>query len=237
VVSYEERVEVFNRQIGELLDAAATKLFENTETQDKIFDRLRKSREAMQLLEETEDKEVTLSRVEFELRSVSSELLKYEQLEREDLWLRKSVPVIILFYLILVVLLMYFSRTLPEDAKIPLVGVPLSVAAWAGLGSIAAILFRFYKMQTARLKDEVRWMIAGPVIGIIMGALGYLAIKVGLIVVSSGGPNSPATDPRVEIMWIVAFLGGFSDRFFETVIGSLSDRFLPSVETRDGPRG
>ena len=132
---------------------------------------------------------------------------------------------------------MYFSRTLPEDAKIPLVGVPLSVAAWAGLGSIAAILFRFYKMQTARLKDEVRWMIAGPVIGIIMGALGYLAIKVGLIVVSSGGPNSPATDPRVEIMWIVAFLGGFSDRFFETVIGSLSDRFLPSVETRDGPRG
>lgn len=233
------RVDAFGKQVGDLLDAVATKLFENTELQDKLFERLRKSREALQSLDQTKDREVTLSRVEFELRSVSSELLKHEQLEREDLWLRKSVPLIILFYLVLIILLIYFSHTLPEDTKIPLVGVPLSVAAWAGLGSISAILFIFYRMQTVRLKDEVRWMIARPIIGIIMGALAYLAIKIGLIVASSGsqtigGQNAATPDPRLELMWIVAFLGGFSDRFFDSLIGSLSDRFIPPETPRKG---
>jgi hypothetical protein len=223
----EERVNTFNRQIDELLKQSAAKLYEDVEIQDKVYDRLRKSREAMQLLDETEDTEITLSRVEFELQSVSSVLLKHDRIEQEDLWLRKSVPAIIGLYLALIVALIYFAQKLPDDAKLPLIGVPLSVAAWAGLGSLAAILFRFYKMQTVRLKNELRWMIARPIIGIIMGALAYLTVKIGLIVVSSGGPSNTATDPRIELMWIVAFLGGFNDRFFETVIGSMSERLSP----------
>lgn len=110
---------------------------------------------------------------------------------------------------------------------LPFLGVPACVIFWSALGGFAAILYRFTNAGDRDLEDPGRWLFSRPVTGIIMGAIAYLVVKAGLLV--SGQPgvqlaagSTPATN---EVMWLIAFLAGFSDRFSETTLRSLIGRF------------
>ena len=52
-----------------------------------------------------------------------------------------------------------------------------------------------------------------------MGALAYVAIVSGLFIFgAAAGLESNPENARPQLLWLAAFLGGFSDKFFETVI-------------------
>jgi hypothetical protein len=78
------------------------------------------------------------------------------------------------------------------------------------------------------MSQEFRWLIARPIIGIIMGSIAYLGVVSGMLILSTS--NGTTGTVREEIVWLLAFLGGFSDRFFESVIAALLARVPVSAE-------
>ena len=122
-----------------------------------------------------------------------------------------------------------------SDQKVPLYGVPLSVLMWGAAGSLAAILYKFYTARRrVRFEVEVRWLIARPIIGIIMSGVTYLAIAAGLVFLSNGSTNNTGTPPAVppgniEVYWILAFLAGFSDKFYLRIIDLLVGKTVGEI--------
>ena len=59
-----------------------------------------------------------------------------------------------------------------------------------------------------------------------MGSLSYLAIVSGLIIFGAVPEMTPATAiGRPQLLWAIAFLGGFSDKFFEAIIRVMVGKF------------
>lgn len=114
-------------------------------------------------------------------------------------------------------------------------GIPFPIIIWSGLGSFAAILYRFYKSpDRIKFEKELRWLIARPIIGIVMGAVSYLALVSGALVFSATPsadlPASLKDSGQLWQFWIVAFLSGFSDKFYEKVIEWLTSKFTAGTE-------
>jgi hypothetical protein len=113
-----------------------------------------------------------------------------------------------------------------NNLVIPVIGVPYSVAVWAAIGSLAAILYRFYNQRRGRLYDEIRWLIARPVIGIIMGCFAYLVIVSGLELFGvQTGAGIVESIARPQVFWLFAFLGGFSDKFYNGLVDLVVIKF------------
>jgi hypothetical protein len=145
------------------------------------------------------------------------------ELRAQRLWAFFAVGIII-FYIFLLVGSVLYSEIFKLDKPIPILGVPFSVILWGAAGSLAAILYRFYTARgRIRIDLEVRWLIARPIIGIIMAGVAYLAVVTGLSVLGIGSSsNAQAASPgRMEVYWIVAFLAGFSDKFYLKIIDLL----------------
>jgi hypothetical protein len=54
-----------------------------------------------------------------------------------------------------------------------------------------------------------------------MGIIAFLALKIGGVVMQS---STSATSQQQESIWILAFLAGFSDRFSDSVLRTLSGK-------------
>jgi len=166
---------------------------------------------------------------------VSALLLRGQQMRSDDKALRSLVFVLIAVYVGLIVLTIALGKieVWTSATAIPIMGVPVSVVLWSALGSLAAILYRFYAKQFGRMTEEVRWLIARPIVGIIMGCLGYLTIVSGLVVFGSTSSSFEQRDTSsLYVFWIVAFLAGFSDKFFESIIALLAGK-LTAGNTQD----
>lgn len=103
---------------------------------------------------------------------------------------------------------------------IPILSVPVTIVLWSLIGSLAAMLYRFNKADD--LDEPLRWLCARPVTGMVMGTIVYLMIKGTLILSSSQIPIS--TLGSQEVMWLIAFLSGFSDRFCDFVLNLVVGR-------------
>jgi hypothetical protein len=154
------------------------------------------------------------------------ELLQDEdrELTGEKRWKIWLIGIAALYLLILILAIPGFST----DRRI--LGVPFPIIVWGGVGSFAAILHRFYKSpRRINLEIELRWLFARPIIGIVMGSVSYLALVSGALVFSA----TPSQDLAAELdvsaeqwqFWVVAFLGGFSDKFYEKIIEWLTGTF------------
>jgi hypothetical protein len=112
-------------------------------------------------------------------------------------------------------------------------GIPISIVIWGAIGSLAAILYRFYtETERVRFGTEARWLIARPIIGIVMGMIAYLAFVSGLTLVTRGQlPNEAQSSP--EFYWLVAFLAGFSDKFYIQIINLFVDHNTDSNDERN----
>ncbi|MCB0000605.1 MAG: hypothetical protein KDE56_32795, partial [Anaerolineales bacterium] len=86
------------------------------------------------------------------------------------------------------------------------------------------ILHRFYNQRgRVRFDVELRWVLARPMIGILMSGVSYMAISSGLVVLGSQPPDATeATLAEFGIYAVIGFLAGFSDRFFERIIALLT---------------
>jgi hypothetical protein len=144
----------------------------------------------------------------------------------------------IVIYIVGIVLVAIFLNRLPSNSPNEVFGVPLLVIVWGAAGSLGAILYRFYtEHRRIRFAAEFRWLIARPIIGIIMGAVVYLALTSGLTLLQTSQPidigtGSTSTTAHNPAFWIIAFLAGFSDKFYLGVIDLLVARTVRSEETR-----
>lgn len=160
-----------------------------------------------------------------------SELLQDEERELigEKKW-KIWLIVVVAFYLLLLILAIPVFSTGND-----MFGIPFPIIVWSAVGSLAAILHRFYKSpRRINLEIEFRWLFARPIIGIIMGAVSYLALVSGALVFSATPSQDLSAELKVSAQqwqfWIVAFLGGFSDKFYEKIIEWLTSKFTASSE-------
>jgi hypothetical protein len=118
------------------------------------------------------------------------------------------------------------ARGLNGEVALPILGVPSCVLFWSVVGSFAAILYRFTNAGDRELEDPLRWLFSRPLTGVIMGAITYLVIKAGFLTMGSA-PASGSSEKlgTNEVIWLVAFLAGFSDRFADSLLKSLVGRF------------
>jgi hypothetical protein len=111
-------------------------------------------------------------------------------------------------------------------------GVPTCVIFWSAVGSFASMLYRFTHAWDGELEDPVRWLFSRPLTGIVMGSIAYLILKAGLVAVAQQSPAASGNSANTtEVMWLIAFLAGFSDRFSHTLLRSLAGRFGGNTET------
>lgn len=108
------------------------------------------------------------------------------------------------------------------QSMLPLLGIPTCVVFWSAVGSFASILYRFTNSADREIQDPLRWLFSRPLLGIVMGTITYLVLKAGLLTItyqpSTGGAVLKETN---EIVWLIAFLAGFSDRFADGLLRSL----------------
>jgi len=106
----------------------------------------------------------------------------------------------------------------------PVLGVPWCVLFWSFVGSFAAILYRFTNAGDQELEDPLRWLFSRPLTGVVMGSITYLVIEAGFLTLGSD-PGGAATLGKNDVMLLLAFLAGFSDRFADSLLQSLVGRF------------
>ncbi|MEM7342993.1 MAG: hypothetical protein AAF485_02010 [Chloroflexota bacterium] len=219
-------LEKLAEQIEAYFDIIAETLHHNPKLQEEYLKRLQSAKEVLRKNEE-DDHASTLSIVQFEVRRVHVGIAREQQSLSEENRLRWAVPALVLIYIAIVVAVIFFGTPAQSNnQEIPILGVPISVMIWAAVGSIAAILYRFYTREPTRITSEIRWLIARPIIGVIMGAVGYLAIVSGLLIFGTAvGADENFDSARPQLLWLLAFLGGFSDRFFEVIIDAVVSRF------------
>ncbi|MBL8156114.1 MAG: hypothetical protein JNM70_18185 [Anaerolineae bacterium] len=204
---------------------------------------------------------LVLKEAEYRLAVVDELILREQnELRGQRLWQYGSMLAVVLYIIVLVAAALAV-RVLDQAAQINalfntatggrsavesqfntviILGVPLSVLVWGAAGSLAAILYRFYKTpQGERVQwgYEFRWLLARPLIGIIMAAVAYVALFAGVFVLEGAatGMETAAGVRRRELFYVIAFLAGFSDKFYEGIIELLTSRVAsPKTETANG---
>jgi hypothetical protein len=121
------------------------------------------------------------------------------------------------------------SYSLTTETEIPIIKIPLPIIIWSCIGSLGAMLYRFNISADAELADPLRWSFTRPLTGVLMGIIAYMVFKVGILVLQPGSPGTttsgnPAGTSSQELLWLAAFLAGFSDRFADSVLRSLTGR-------------
>ncbi len=163
------------------------------------------------------------------------ELREKTEQHAQKIWQVANIFTIAFYVLLLTGLMFYVAILNPkiEDSTIPFLGIPLWVVIWGALGSLSAILYRFLNPIKDRVKfsTEFRWLIARPIIGILMSAVAYLAVQSGLILLGASQETGITGDTENNvrrISAIVSFLAGFSDNVYQGMINLLVARTFGS---------
>ncbi len=125
--------------------------------------------------------------------------------EKKFFWLT-IVYVVVLLTIVAIVSFLLWNKTDPV-----IMYVPVPILEWAFVGSMIAVLYRLTyrkKVWDSNL-GLYTWVIAKPIIGLVMGALVYfLALGGGDLLGAA-----PGALKGEQIYWlnVIAFIGGFSD--------------------------
>lgn len=222
--------------IADYCGILAETLYLRPKLQEKLFARLQAARRAIDKPKDPADQVVTLNDAIFEVHRVHAIIAKEQEIINQSVRLRWISPTLVLVYIIIVIGIMTLGWNSEAGFMMPVIGIPFAVLLWSLIGSVAAILYRFYTYHIRELSQvslQVTWLIARPLAGIIMGMVSYLAIVAGLFVFGVATQlNTSTTAPRPELLWLVAFLAGFSDKFFEGFMRNLLSKISgPSQES------
>jgi peptidoglycan/LPS O-acetylase OafA/YrhL len=121
--------------------------------------------------------------------------------DKKLMWVAATYEV---FLLSIIAGVAYFVWDRP-DPRIMYVPVPILV--WAFLGGMVGVLYHlaFRKTQVSRFYT---WLVAKPVVGMIMGAIVYFLAVSGELAL-----NGKTEIQNIELLNVLAFFGGFSDRY------------------------
>jgi hypothetical protein len=169
--------------------------------------------------------EQELSIISMSLSRIENALTAYKNDKKRRSRIRLFAVIVSLLGLIVIGLAIgictYYD--VPETYAVHILKLPLQVLFWSTIGSFAAILYRFTHAGDSELNEPLRWLFARPLTGIIMGAVAYLVLKVGLVTIQS--EQSAASLGAKEVVWLIAFLAGFSDRFSDVLLKNVVGRF------------
>lgn len=177
----------------------------------------------IQVYEAQTDQDLRL--VEMNLGQVKGYLEQYRKMMRRRASARWTAVAVSVAALVGLGTLIFFGMRPggPSAATVlPIIQIPLSVLLWSAIGSFTAILYRFNSSGDVELQDPLRWLFTRPLTGIVMGMVAYIVVKLGFLTARS--PDSSSIDSP-ELLWLIAFLSGFSDRFADGLLRSLVGRF------------
>lgn len=113
-----------------------------------------------------------------------------------------------------------------SELKLPVFGIPWPVALWSFIGSIAAMIYRFNKNPIYNFGNAIKWLLTRPVQGVVLGSTFYLVLVSGLFLLTGRDTTDSSGAIKVdEVILVLSFLVGFSDRFADAVFNTLVDRF------------
>lgn len=124
------------------------------------------------------------------------------------------------------------NQTSLNQQKLPILNIPWPVIVWSLIGSFAAMIHQFNKKPIYDFGDAVKWMLTRPVQGAVLGCAFYLVLISGLFLFTGTTPNAGIQTPADEIILVLSFLVGFSDRFADQVFNSLVRKYS-KIETED----
>jgi hypothetical protein len=168
-------------------------------------------------------------------QEVENEQKEREEQHKQEMQVQREVFLWLLFYLIIIGLIILLSGSaLTSTTIVPLLGIPASIILWSAIGSMTNLLYKFYKQDSPRnTQQELRWVYARPLVGIVMGMVLYLTITSGLMVLGAVTPKSGNIELRTELLCLFAFMGGFSDKIFEGVIEKIGLISMPEKEAKE----
>jgi hypothetical protein len=140
---------------------------------------------------------------------------------------RRERYAVLLIAALMIVVIGFASLYLDAETKIAVLGLPVPVVLWSFIGGVAATLHAFVGTQKYAETEPLRldWLIGRPLVGIVMGSVVYLAVATSLSAV--GSKVAGQDDTGQYLLWVLAFLGGFSDRFalllFDNLVGRFSE--------------
>ena len=135
---------------------------------------------------------------------------------------RKNYFWIVFFYsLSLLIILGLLSYILWDRADPMIMYVPVPILQWAFVGGMVNVLYRLAFDRSALPEGDVlySWIIAKPVVGIVMGALVYFLAVSGELAL-----NGQTQINNIEFLNILAFIGGYSDRFSLDLLDKISGK-------------
>jgi hypothetical protein len=110
--------------------------------------------------------------------------------------------------------------------------IPISVMIWSFIGSFAATVLRFNRRPVYQFNDPWKWMLTRHAQGIILSSAFYLVLISGLFLISDGTDGDPSRI-KTEVILILSFLIGFSDRFVDHVFNTLLKRYTGDLGNDD----
>ncbi|MDA8368190.1 MAG: hypothetical protein M0Z62_14760 [Actinomycetota bacterium] len=110
--------------------------------------------------------------------------------------------------------------------------IPLAVPWWGALGGITISLTGVFKHASSWDRSYENWHVARPIMGAIMGSVGYLIFIV--VIRSTGASVSTATRSGGAAFDLVAFLVGYREAVFRELLRKAVDVLLaPGSSTSD----
>ena len=102
--------------------------------------------------------------------------------------------------------------------------VPVEILEWSFMGGMVAVLYHLaYKQKNLEI-EFVAWIIAKPIIGLVMGGVVYfIALGTGVLLgINQNGINQNLLPQNtIYLLCTFAFIAGFSDRFSIDLINRL----------------
>ena len=124
------------------------------------------------------------------------------------------------------------------NLNLPLLNVPWPVVFWSFIGSFAAMIYRFNRQPIHEFGDVIKWTLTRLVQGVVLGSAFYLILVSGLALLTGGSTEGveTGTDSKLadEVILVLTFLVGFSDRFADTVFNALIDRYSGAKHNSEG---
>jgi hypothetical protein len=212
-------------------------------SQERLFTKLEEASQIVRSKWNEPEYLQKLGRAEFLINSTSAEITRLDKLRelrvadvnrqieaenkvrQDEAKLTWIIPAIVIFYVILVISAIVFTYSIASgDPIIPLINVPLSILVWAAIGSLSALIYRYYRrIKKSSLISEIRLAIGKFWVGIVSGAIFYFSVRSGLFILSNQQVDiNQSPLGQQQLMWVLVWLISFSDFVFERVITRLS---------------
>lgn len=142
---------------------------------------------------------------------------------------------IVLFYSLgLVISLGVLSYILWDRPDPKIMYVPVPILQWGFVGGVVSVLYRLAFDRSHRPESDALypWIVAKPVVGIVMGAIVYFIALSGELAL-----NGKTEINNIAFLNILAFLGGFSDRFSLDLLEKIAGRVSKGKSEQESNKG